>query len=370
MTEDFVRMEFRERLSDGHRVSAEEALWMFQSWPLLQLGAAAFERKRQLYGDVATYVVNRQINPTNLCIYSCKFCDFAAKPSDPHAYSLTVEEILETTHDPEITEVHIVGGLWKSWDLERSLDLVRQIRERRPALWIRAFTAVEVDFFARRARLPRREVLERLRDAGVDALPGGGAEVLSERVHRELYPEKIGPHEWLAIHEEAHAVGLPTNGTLLFGHIETDQEIIDHLIKIRELQDRAPGFQSFVPLAYQPGKTNLTTRLASPIECLRVVAICRLVLDNVPHIKSYWPTLQIETGAAALCFGADDLDGTIGHERIMHLAGSRTPSGLNGRFMEQLIADAGQVPARRNGRFQAASALAAEAMNDTGQLAG
>lgn len=337
----------------GARLSRDEALQLFRHAPLLDLGALAHERKRARHGDTCTYIVNRQINPTNLCIHSCRFCDFAARPRDAHAYVLTEDQIIADLHDPEVCEVHITGGLWKTWDLDRATALIRRIRRERPHLWIKGFTAVEIDFFSRRARCGWEAVLRNLIDAGLDAMPGGGAEVLNSRIHHELFAEKMGPADWLAIHELAHRLGLPSNATLLFGHIETDEEIIDHLISLRELEDRAPGFQAFIPLAFQPGETGIVDRLVAAPRCLRVVAISRLVFDNVPHVKSYWPTLQVETGAAALTFGADDLDGTLGRERIMHLAGSETPSGLTARFMEQLIRDAGQQPSRRSGRFDA-----------------
>lgn len=352
----------RSRVSAGERVDRDEALTLLRDWPLHDLGALAFAQKRQRHGDAVTFIVNRQINPTNLCVHSCKFCDFAAKPGDEHQYSLEEDDILHTLSDPAITEVHIVGGLWKTWKLDRSLALVRRIRAERPDLWIKAFTAVEVDFFAKTSKQSWADVLRAMRDAGVDGMPGGGAEVLSERVHQELYRDKIGPDKWVAIHETAHAVGLPTNSTLLFGHIETDEEIVDHLLQLRDSQDKvteADGraksglgrFESFIPLAFQPGETGITSSLVSPMRCLRVIALARLVLDNIPHIKAYWPTLQLETGVAAVTFGADDLDGTLGRERIMQLAGTGAPEGMGVTLMEQLIRDAGQQPRQRTGRF-------------------
>jgi aminodeoxyfutalosine synthase len=210
---------------------------------------------------------------------------------------------------------------------------------------------VEVDFFAKITKSTWVEVLEKMRDAGVDGMPGGGAEVLNERIHQALYKDKIGPGTWISIHETAHRMGIPTNCTLLFGHIETDEEIVDHLLTLRESQDKVRGFEAFIALAFQPGETGITRTLVSPMRCLRVIALARLVLDNIPHIKAYWPTLQLETGVTALGFGADDLDGTLGRERIMQLAGTGAPEGMGIQLMERLIRDAGQVPMRRNGRF-------------------
>ena len=334
------------------RIDNTEALDHLKYTPLLELGQAAFAEKRARYGDRITYVHNRHVNPTNLCVYSCKFCDYAAKKGDAHAYDLTEAEILRDLEDPSITEAHIVGGLWPGWHFTRSLALVRAIRSARPGLWIKAFTAVEIAYFARMQRSTTAAILARMKDAGVDMVPGGGAEIFSERIHQALFKDKIGGEDWLRIHEEAHDVGLPSNATMLFGHIEADEEIVAHLMSLRELQDRTGGFQSFIPLAYLPGETRLVPRAVSTTRSLRIIALSRLVLDNFPHVKAYWPTLGLETAAAALTFGADDLDGTLGNERIMQLAASESPAALTRRFMEQIIRDAGQLPAGRNGRFE------------------
>ena len=337
--------------STHDRVIEHDALGLLHDAPLLELGQRAFMAKRARYGDRITYVINRHVNPTNLCVYACAFCDFAAKKGDRHAYVLDEEAILRDLVDPALAEVHIVGGLWPVWGMTRSLALVHRIRDMRPDLWIKAFTAVEVAYFARSERIATEDVLQRMIDAGVDAMPGGGAEILTGRIHAALYPQKIGPDEWLAIHRLAHRLGLPTNATMLFGHIETDDAIIEHLLRLRELQDETGGFQSFIPLAYQPGETQLVSRMVSSPRCLRIVALSRLVLDNVAHIKAYWPTLQVETASAALSFGADDLDGSLGKERIMQLAQSAAPAQLSTVFMEKMIRHAGQLPARRDGRF-------------------
>ncbi len=333
------------------RITRAEALRLLRDASLTEVGRHAFYFKRQLYGDTVTYVRNCHVNPTNLCVYSCRFCDFAAKPGDPHAYSLTEDDILCLLSDPALREVHVVGGLWHTWGLDRSLELVRRIRSARPDLWIKAYTAVEVAYFARMNRCDYASVISAMRDAGVDAMPGGGAEVLSERLHHELFRDKIGPDEWLAVHKTAHILGMSSNCTLLFGHIETDEEIVEHLIRLRTLQDETGGFSSFIPLAYQPGAGRLVPRLVSAPRCLRVIAVARLVLDNIPHVKAYWPTLQLETAAAALSFGADDLDGTLGRERIMQLAQTAAPAAISARHAEQLIRDAGQSPVERDGAF-------------------
>jgi aminodeoxyfutalosine synthase len=327
------------------------ALDHLQRTPLLELGQEAFAAKLARYDDRVTYLHNRHVNPTNLCVYSCKFCDYAAKKNDAHAYELSEAEILRDLEDREIVEAHIVGGLWPGWNFRRSLDLVRAVRAARPELWIKAFTAVEIAYFARMEKVGTRDILEQMKEAGVDMVPGGGAEILRDRIHQALYKDKIGPADWLRIHEEAHDAGLPSNATMLFGHIETDEEIVSHLLQLRDLQEKTGGFQSFIPLAYLPGETRIVPRAVSAPRSLRIIALSRLVLDNFDHIKAYWPTIGLETAAAALSFGADDLDGTLGKERIMQCAASESPASLTRDFMEQIILDGGQRPVARNGRF-------------------
>ncbi len=336
---------------DLPRISREEALYLLEEAPLSELEQRGFEAKRSIYGDRITYVFNRQVNPTNLCIYTCDFCDFAARPNDARAYEHTVEDILADLSSPGLKEAHLSGGLWKSWGFTKALELVTAIRSTYPTLWIKGFTAVEVQFFCDQSKLSPRAVLERLKEAGLNVLPGGGAETLSRRLHAAHYPQKIGPDRWLEIHETAHHVGLSSNATLLFGYAETPEEIVDHLLQLRESQERSRGYESVIPLAYQPGTTQLSGSEVSRERCLRVIAVARLVADNISHVKAYWPTLRLETTAKALAFGADDIDGTIGRERIMHAAGSATPAGLDAAAIETLIRGAGQYPVQRDGDF-------------------
>lgn len=335
------------------RIGRGEALECLQRVPFHELGEAAFAQKRARYGDRVTFVRNRHINPTNLCENACRFCAFSARPGDTHAYVLDESRILEDLQDPALREAHIVGGLHPQWDFKRSLGLIRLIRQSRPGLWIKAFTAVEVAYFARlEGHGGVERILGALQEAGVDQLPGGGAEVLSERVHQLLCKDKIGPAQWLDIHRTAHRMGLPSNATLLFGHLERDEEIVDHLLQLRALEDTAPGFQAFIPLAFQPGKPGAPARPVAAPRALRVVALARLVLDNIPHIKAYWPSLHLETAAAALNFGADDLDGTLGHERVMNEAGPGMPRRISRGDMARLARDAGQHLAERDGAFE------------------
>lgn len=335
------------------RIGRDEALEYLLRVPFHELGETAFAQKRARYGDRITFVRNRHINPTNLCEKACRFCAFSARPGDTHAYVLDESQILEDLQDPALREAHIVGGLHPQWDFKRSLGLIHLIRQARPELWIKAFTAVEVAYFAHlEGHDDAERILGALQEAGVDQLPGGGAEVLSERVHQLLCKDKIGPAHWLDIHRLAHRMGLPSNATLLFGHVERDEEIVDHLLKLRALEDEAPGFQAFIPLAYQPGKPGAPTRPVAAPRALRIVALARLVLDNIPHVKAYWPSLHLETAAAALNFGADDLDGTLGYERVMHEAGSGMPRRITREDMARLARDAGQFLEERNGAFE------------------
>jgi aminodeoxyfutalosine synthase len=254
--------------------------------------------------------------------------------------------------EAEITEIHIVGGLHNKWRFDDYLDIVRWVKARKPGLSVKAYTAVEIDFFCRLTRRPAEWVLGELRAAGLDALPGGGAEVFSERVRREIFHQKIGAQRWIEIHEIAHRMGIPSNATLLYGHIETRAERVQHLILLRELERRAPGFFAFIPLAFQPGTTGLVRRQASAIEDLKTIAISRLVFDNVPHVKSYWIMLGQDTAGVALNFGASDMDGTIGQEKIAHAALARSPVGRAEAGMVQSILEAGKIPVQRDALYR------------------
>ena len=337
-------------LAAGGRLSQEDGVRLFDA-PLLELGRLADAVARDRHGDRVYFTVNRQLNPTNVCVLACKFCDYAKKPGAEGAYTMTEAQVRAHV-DPEITEIHIVGGLHNSWRFDDYLNVIRWVKAEKPSLSVKAYTAVEIDFFCRLTRQPAEWVLERLREAGLDALPGGGAEVFSERVRREIFHQKIGAKRWLEIHEIAHRLGIPSNATLLYGHIETRGERVQHLILLRELEDRAPGFFAFIPLAFQPGVTGLVRRQASAIEDLKTIAISRLVLDNIPHVKSYWIMLGQDTAAAAINFGASDLDGTIGQEKIAHAALARSPVGMAEEGMVHMIHEAGKCPVQRDALYR------------------
>ncbi|HSO19400.1 MAG TPA: CofH family radical SAM protein [Desulfosarcina sp.] len=336
------------------RLSSEEACCLAEAITpdrLHRLGDAALANRQRRYGRHATYVFNLQINPTNICGSGCTFCNYAASRNAPHAYVLEEAEIFDKVARLAPTEAHIVGGLNQIWPFERNLELVRSLRSKFPDLHIKAFTAVEIDYFARTTGLSESAVLDRLKDAGLEAMPGGGAEIFSERLYRRHWKNKTSPADWVRIHQMAHAKGISTNATMLFGFGDTWDERIAHLLILRQAQDRSGGFNCFIPLPFQPGAGRFIEKGPTPLETLAVLAISRLVLDNIPHLKSYWPMTGLETGAAGLSWGADDMDGTISEEKIAHLAGAATPVGLAREKMEETIRAAGFTPIERDGKF-------------------
>jgi aminodeoxyfutalosine synthase len=338
----------------GRRLDPDQALAVAGiSAPdqLHRLGRAALANRRARFGDQATYVCNLQVNPTNLCEGGCRFCRYAAQPGDDHAYVLDEEEILARVEQVQPSEVHIVGGLNQVWGFKRSRDLVAELRRRRPGLFIKAFTAVEIDWFARQQQTGSAEILGALQAAGLDSLPGGGAELFSPALRARLCPDKLSAEGWLAIHRQAHQLGLSSNATMLYGCGESPSDRVEHLLALRELQDESGGFSCFIPLAFQSGAAAAGVERPSPLQSLLVIGLARLVLDNIPHVKAYWPMIGLETAAAALSWGADDLDGTIGQERIAHAAGASSPVTMAREQMAETIRLGGFAPAERDGRF-------------------
>jgi aminodeoxyfutalosine synthase len=341
-----------DRIRRGERLDRDDGLAVLATWDLPALGRMADHVVRARHGGRVYYTLNRQLNPTNICVLDCKFCDFAARPrNDPKAYAMDWDEILAHVTD-DITEIHIVGGLHHKWRYDRYVEIVRRIREKSPSLTIKAWTAVEIDFFAKIGKRSIEQVLEDMVEAGLDALPGGGAEVFSERVRDALFRHKIGEREWFAVHDAAHRMGIPTNCTLLYGHIETYEERVDHVLKLRAQQDRTGGFQAFIPLEYQLGTTKLVERQASAVEDLRTIAMSRLVFDNVPHVKAYWVMLGEQTAELALNFGASDLDGTIGSEKIAHYALAESEAGHTREHLLRMIRAAGKTPVERDALYR------------------
>ena len=339
-----------EKVLAQKRLSRKDGIRLFETRDFPAVGRMADHLKSQRDGDRVMFVLNRHLNPTNICVLSCSFCDFAKKKGDPDAYEMSMEQMLGHL-DQETREVHIVGGHHPDWPFEKYVDIVRTIHQNFPDVQIKAFTAAEIDYFYRRWRVPPEESLARLKEAGLRSMPGGGAEVFSDRVHKLLFPGKSNTDRWVEIHRLAHSMGIHSNATLLYGHVETYEERVEHMLRLRELQDETGGFLAFIPLEYQTGDTHLVPRQASPIDDLKTVAAARLMLDNFPHIKAYWVMITEETASVALHFGASDLDGTIGQERIAHAAKAASPAGLARHRMVQLITDAQKIPVERDALY-------------------
>jgi aminodeoxyfutalosine synthase len=339
-----------EKVQAGERLSFDDGLRIFQTDDFAAVGRMADYVKTKMWGDRAYFVLNRHINPTNVCVLSCSFCDFARKKGEDGAYEMSMQQILGLLDD-EIREAHMVGGHHPDWSFEHYENIVKAMHENFPNCQVKAFTASEIDYFWRRWKIEPEEALTRLKAAGLQSMPGGGAEVFSSRMHKMLYPGKATPQRWLEIHRIAHGLGIPSNATLLYGHVETLEERVHHLELLRELQDDTGGFLAFIPIEYQTGDTQLVARQASPFDDLKTIAAARLMLDNFPHIKAYWITIYEATASIALNFGADDTDGTIGRERISHAAKAKSPIGITRDRMINLISDAGKVPVERDALY-------------------
>jgi len=337
------------KIQSGERLSLADGVTIFQSNDLIAIGKMAHAVQQQKSGDAVYYVLNQKIEPTNICVLSCKFCDFATKAGQSNAYEMTIADIVGKL-TPEIQEVHITGGLHPDWEWKYYLEMIREIRKNFPAVDIKAFTAVEIDFFHKKFKMTIEEVLLQLKDAGLRTMPGGGAEVFSERVRKLLFNQKIGARTWFEVHTTAHRLGIPTNSTMLYGHIETYEERVLHMIRLREAQDETGGFLTFIPLAFQPGVTGIKPKneFTSAIDDLKTIAVSRLMLDNFPHIKAYWVMLTEEVASVALNFGADDMDGTVGGENIAHDAGAVSPMKLAKEQIVKIILDAGKIPVERD----------------------
>lgn len=346
--------EIERRLTSGARLSFEEGVSLMGSEDIFPLGRLAAKVAERVNGRKVFFVQNRHINPTNICVNRCRFCAFSRSKGDEGAYELSLRDILRRiAASPSGTrEIHIVGGLHPDWSFDYYLRMIAAIRRKFPRLHIKAFTAVEIVHLSQISGLSIRETLCLLKEHGLDAMPGGGAEIFSEAVRRRLCPEKITGEQWLSVHEAAHDCGIPTNASMLYGHIESYEDRVDHLLRIRALQDRTGGFQAFIPLAYHPTNTEMGGRMSSAIDDLRTIAVSRLMLDNVPHVKAYWIMLGEKISQLALLFGADDIDGTVIEERITHSAGARTGESMRREELVALIRKAGKVPVERDALYR------------------
>lgn len=345
-----------DKVEGGERLSFEDGVAMFRSFDILALGYMANLVRERLHGDVTYFNVNRHINPTDVCVASCRLCAFGKKAKDPHAYTMSLEQVWEIAgkgYAEAVTEFHIVGGLHPELTLDWFCRMIAGLKERYPGVHLKAFTMVEVAYLARRAKISIRETLERLKAAGVDSMPGGGAEIFSERVRRIICDHKIDGNEWLEAARIAHQIGLKSNCTMLYGHLETAEDLADHLVRLRSLQDETNGFVTFIPLAFHPANTALAhLSTTTGMNDLKQIAISRLMLDNIPHIKAYWIMMTPSVAQIAQRFGANDIDGTVVEEKIYHDAGATTAQQLRRQDLLRLIREAGREPMERDTAYR------------------
>jgi aminodeoxyfutalosine synthase len=342
-----------EKLEAGVRLTLKDGVRLFECPDLLAIGWLANREREKRHRARTYYNFNIRLEATNVCVASCLFCSFARlQPGDPGSYTMSLEEawdkLRQRAHQP-LTEVHVVNGLHPDLPFDYYLELLRGFKRIRPEVHLKCFTAVEIAFFADLYGMSDREVLLALQQAGLDSLPGGGAEIFAERVRRKICHDKCGTDRYLDIHAAAHQLGMRSNITMLYGHIETPEERVDHMLRTRELQDRTGGLQAFIPLAFHPDN-NQMRKLPPPTgaDTLRVHAVSRLMLDNIPHIKAFWIATGVDVAQIALWFGVDDLDGTVQEEKIYHMAGARTPVSMPTSAIRRLIRAAGREPVERD----------------------
>lgn len=343
----------RHKVEAGERLSLEDGLCLYmEEVPLNEVGQLANVVRERKNGDLAFYNTNAHLNPTNVCVYRCSFCAFRSDLRDPKGYLMDDDTILARGHEAVeagCTEMHIVGGLHHQMDYDWYVGIVRNLHQAFPQLHLKGWTAVEIQWFAHLTKKTIREILEDLIEAGLGSLPGGGAEIFHPEVRDRICEHKASATNWLEIHRTAHQLGLRTNATMLYGHIENAYHRVDHLVRLRDLQDETGNFQTFIPLAFHPDNTGLShVKKPSSLMDLRTMAISRLMLDNIPHIKAYWVMLGIGTAQVALAYGADDFDGTVRHEKIYHDAGAETPEVLSVDVIRRLITEAGREPVERD----------------------
>jgi aminodeoxyfutalosine synthase len=342
-----------EKLDAAERLTLDDGVRLFNAPDLLTVGWLANREREKRHGARTYYNYNIRIEATNVCVASCMFCSFARlRPGDPGSYTMSLEQAwdkLRQRAGQPLTEVHVVNGLHPDLPFDYYTELLRGFKRIRPDIHLKCFTAVEIAFFADLYGKSDEQVLQELQDAGLDSLPGGGAEIFAARVRKKICDDKCGTERYLEIHRLAHGLGMRSNVTMLYGHIETAEERVDHMLRTRALQDQTGGLQAFIPLAFHPDN-NQMRKLPAPsaIDTLRVLAVSRLMLDNIPHVKAFWIATGVETAQLALWFGADDLDGTVQEERIYHMAGSPTPEAMTTREIRRLIRAAGREPVERD----------------------
>ncbi len=342
----------RKKIESNTRLTFEDGVTLYRTPDLLGVGWLANQVRERKHQNVTYFNVNRHINPTDVCVASCRLCAFGKRAKDPKSYTMSLEQVWEVAghgYSEAVTEFHIVGGLHPELTLDWYCQMLRGLKDRFPQVHLKAFTMVEIGYLAQRAKLTASEVLERLKAAGMDSLPGGGAEIFSDRVRRIICDHKITGEQWLEVARTAHQLGLNSNCTMLYGHIETEEDRVDHLVKLRELQDDTQGFVTFIPLAFHPANTALEhISTTTGFEDLRQIAVARLMLDNIPHIKAYWIMMTPRVAQIAQRFGSDDIDGTVVEEKIYHDAGATTSQNLRRGELLRLIRESGRDPVERD----------------------
>lgn len=356
-TDDARLTPIAEKVFSEQRLNFDDGVALYRSPDILAVGWLANWVREKMHGDIAYFNVNRHINPTNVCVAACRLCAFGRKKDAPGAYTMALEEAWQRAaegYSEAVTEFHLVGGLHPDLQLEYFLDLISGLKQRFPKVHIKAFTMVEIAYLAKRSKLSIRETIEKLKAAGVDSMPGGGAEIFADRVRHIICDHKIDGDEWLETARIAHQLGMRSNATMLYGHVENDEDRVDHLLRLRALQDETGGFQTFIPLAFHPDNTALDhLPRTSGMTDIRQIAVGRLMLDNFGHIKAYWQMMTAKIAQIALRFGADDIDGTVVEEKIYHDAGAETPQGMRRADLVRLITEAGRIPVERDTLYRA-----------------
>lgn len=352
--------DIQSKVLSGERLTREDGQALYSHPDLVAIGALANHVRERQHGRAAYYIVNQHINYTNICVAGCKFCAFYRTKKQPGAYVLSPEDVearMRQCIDDPIREIHMVGGVNPDLPFDYYIDIIRTMKRVRPEVHVKAFTMVEIAAMAENFDMPAEQVLVRLRDAGLGSIPGGGAEILTDNAHQILFKGKIDHNAWIEIAKTAHRAGLRSNATMLYGHVETVEDRLDHMLLLREAQDETAGFMAFVPLAFHPENTRLS-HLSKPsaMEDLRQLAVGRLILDNFPHIKAYWIMMTPRVAQAGLHFGADDLDGTVVTEEIFHRAGAVSPQQVARQRLIRLIEDADRVPVERDSLYNSVTA--------------
>ena len=356
-TDDARLTPIAEKVFSDQRLNFDDGVTLYRSPDILAVGWLANWVREKLHGDIAYFNVNRHINPTNVCVAACRLCAFGRKKDAPGAYTMALEEAWQRAaegYSEAVTEFHLVGGLHPDLHLEYFLDLISGLKQRFPKVHVKAFTMVEIAYLAKRSKLSILDTVQKLKDAGVDSMPGGGAEIFADRVRHIICDHKIDGGEWLETARIVHQLGMRSNATMLYGHVENDEDRVDHLLRLRALQDETGGFQTFIPLAFHPDNTALDhLPRTSGMTDIRQIAVGRLMLDNFGHIKAYWQMMTAKIAQIALRFGADDIDGTVIEEKIYHDAGAETPQGMRRADLVRLITEAGRIPVERDTLYRA-----------------